>query len=485
MGLRSAYNFTAWHRRYTPLVPIASSRLRTATCIALGASASIYLATRIFKLETIHADSSTDDRVPPAIKESVVLPPVAGPFRQFFPLVYVGQDKPQGITRMFFYTRPGLEHTCVRVLSEGSLTLLNLLDGDLLRRVAMGEVVGIDLWSHFERLFSLHRDQNDESAPTPVDLGAESRPSSHSIHDVFKAVIRSMDENGIHNCIRHAFSAPSKQESISHILEGTGSCCLISALYEADAGLLHVANLGPMRGILGRPRQSTKGLITYDVHILSADHTPDNPVERSRIEKEHPGEEVIKDGLLLGRPYTRAIGEGKLKWTTQVQSRLHKEYLRAPPDPLVKTPPYISAEPDVSTIKVFPGDFLVLSTQWLSECLTDQEVVGLVGIWLEKNRGNMANWDSPRPAADVPAAATPTPIAPNSLPVQLKTDTTTMYSRWNTLKRFVNEDSDAAHHLANNAMGGADPDLRQALLNLHPQDSDGNSKSLGVIVVIF
>lgn len=230
--------------------------------------------------------------------------------------------------------------------------------------------------------------------------------------------------------------------------------------------------MGNLRGLLGRPREADDGSVKYDVHVLSVDHTPDNPAEKSRIENLHEGETVIENGELFGRPYTRAIGDGKLKWSTDVQTRLHNDYLGAAPDPKVKTPPYISAEPDVTTIKIQPGDFLVLSSQWLAECLTDEEVVGLVGVWLNKNQDTNLYL----PLDKVPPDPTPgITIMPDELPVDLKEDKTVMYRRWNVPKRFVNVEINPTTHLANNAMGGADSELRQALLELAPFESEGNT----------
>ena len=82
-------------------------------------------------------------------------------------------------------------------------------------------------------------------------------------------------------------------------------------------------------------------------------------------------EQAASRQTLLGRPYTRALGDSKLKCSLDVQQRLHRNYLCPPPDPRVKTPPYLSAEPDISSIKVESGDFLVLTTSFVPQALTD------------------------------------------------------------------------------------------------------------------
>ncbi|KAJ7604119.1 phosphatase 2C-like domain-containing protein [Roridomyces roridus] len=370
---------------------------------------------------------------------------------------------------------------------RGKRTLISLLDGDFVTRVNIADVIQENLWFNLESLFRWY--QVDHSTPQPVDLVLEPHPPPPAIRSVIKTAIQYSDEYILDYFLGRTFSSLSKKHAGDGI-RATSASVLVAAMYEADVGLLHVASLGNMRAILGRPREQPAddaGRTIYDVHVLSVDHTPANPAERARIESAHPGEDVLADNTLFGRPYTRALGDSKLKWSTDVQARLHTDYLGAVPDPRVKTPPYVSAEPDVSTIKVLPGDFLVLSSPWLTECLTDEEVVGLVGLWLEKNRDTSLfdeNVVNPPPEQLPPPGIAVT--LPEELPVELKKeDKTPMYRRWNVAKRFINEDLNASTHLANNAMGGAHTDLRQALLDLIPGKSEGNIKPLAISVVFF
>ncbi|KAJ7155193.1 phosphatase 2C-like domain-containing protein [Mycena filopes] len=195
----------------------------------------------------------------------------------------------------------------------------------------------------------------------------------------------------------------------------TLSACMLSALYEDDVRLLHVVSLGNMRAVLGRPRKPDgDGVVKYDVHVLSVDHSPDNAAERARIEEMHPGEDVIQNGTLLGRHYTRALGAGPLKWAPEVQEKVRTSHPEAAPGPRGDTPPYISAEPDVNTIKVRPGDFLVMSSHWVSEFLTAAEVVGLVGAWVNKYRETHLLGIEP------PPEARPDLNKPHELPVDFK-----------------------------------------------------------------
>jgi serine/threonine protein phosphatase PrpC len=60
--------------------------------------------------------------------------------------------------------------------------------------------------------------------------------------------------------------------------------------------------------------------------------------------------------------------------------------LTTPGSALAAENPYLTAEPEVTTVHVKPGDFVVLGTKGLFECLSDEEIVGLVGVWVEERR---------------------------------------------------------------------------------------------------
>ncbi|KAJ7119095.1 phosphatase 2C-like domain-containing protein [Mycena epipterygia] len=471
MVLRYAYRFTGWRSKLT--LP----RVSIATRVAFGVSASVYLAT----LNNVHGDSD-EDPASEAASEPAVPPPLGAGFTidkslWHLPIRYLGDPIPDGIIRMYWFSR---YDTRVRIMSHGPRTLISLFDGEFATRTNAADIIEENMWFNLEALFRWY--QIDHSAPQPVEFIHEPHPSPAAIQTVIKTAITFSDEYILNHFLGRVFNSVSKKNSPDAI-RATSASCLVSALYEDDVRLLHVASLGNMRGILGRPREAEDGAVTYDVHVLSVDHAPDNPAEQARIESGHPGEDVIENGQLFGRSYTRALGDGRLKWSPEVQSRLHKDYLGAVPDPKVKTPPYISAEPEVSTIKILPGDFLVLSSRWLTESLTDEEVVGLVGVWLKKNEGTnlYLPLGQPPPEDPTPGAV----IMPEELPVDLKPDSTIMYRRWNVSKRFINSDVTPTSHLANNAMGGADSDLREALLELAPFESEGNTKSLGIVVVFF
>ncbi|KAG6879011.1 hypothetical protein C0992_005901 [Termitomyces sp. T32_za158] len=233
----------------------------------------------------------------------------------------------------------------------------------------------------------------------------------------------------------------------------SGSSALV-AFYDHEPRKLRVANAGSTRAVLGR-RSEHKGTghQTYTTHVLSEDHTT----------KAAPG-------------LSRAFGLGPYKWSFDIQRRLHKDFMGEPPiESSLKTP--ITAEPSVVTIDVKPGDFLVLGTSGLWNSLTNEEVVGLVGLWLNRNMISAGN--------DTPLVQYQDVVMPSDLPTSVGADNTTMYQRWGVKKRFICVDNNAAQHLSRNALGGADVSWTAALLAHVPPLSSKLRDDVTVTVVLF
>ncbi len=100
----------------------------------------------------------------------------------------------------------------------------------------------------------------------------------------------------------------------------------------------------------------------------------------------HPDEpELLKNNRVLGWGPARAFGDGVMKWSAALQNRLSQQCLGDRPRDVLKTPPYFTAEPEGTTFEgVRRGDFLVLASDGLWDSLTNEEVVGLIGKWLEE-----------------------------------------------------------------------------------------------------
>ncbi|RXW17260.1 hypothetical protein EST38_g8595 [Candolleomyces aberdarensis] len=92
-----------------------------------------------------------------------------------------------------------------------------------------------------------------------------------------------------------------------------------------------------------------------------------------------PKKEYAKDDHPTGEVWTLAVPDSDLS-TLSPAFPPHSS-----PAPSAENA-YLTAEPEVTTFYVKPGDFIVLGTKGLFECLSDEEVVGLVGVWVEERR---------------------------------------------------------------------------------------------------
>jgi pyruvate dehydrogenase phosphatase len=282
-------------------------------------------------------------------------------------------------------------------------------------------------------------------------------PPARAIDDNIKDTFKRLDDEIVNEAANHVLSTTSKNAGINFLAPAYAGSCALLAFYDSNTRLLRVAVTGDSRALLGRRVVDENGNVKYEVHVLSVDQDGNNKLEIERLNNspEHPGEEVIKDGRVLGMGPSRAFGDARWKWPLATQKRLHREYLGRNVRDDVKTPPYLTAEPVITTTKVEKGDFLIMATDGLWECLQNEEAVGLVGAWLERN----ANQPMLTAKEEV--------LERDALPVMLpEKDTTGRYAQWAAKKEFVNADGNVATHLARNALGGADSDLARALLSM-------------------
>ncbi|XP_004704908.1 pyruvate dehydrogenase [acetyl-transferring]-phosphatase 2, mitochondrial [Echinops telfairi] len=149
---------------------------------------------------------------------------------------------------------------------------------------------------------------------------------------------------------------------------------------------LHVANTGDCRAILGVQEDSGR----WSCVPLTQDHNAWNQAELSRLKREHPESEdrtIIMDDRLLGVLMPcRAFGDVQLKWSRELQRSVLERgfdtealniYQFTPPN--YYTPPYLTAEPEVTYHRLRPQDrFLVLASDGLWDVLDNDAVVRLV-----------------------------------------------------------------------------------------------------------
>lgn len=251
----------------------------------------------------------------------------------------------------------------------------------------------------------------------------------------------------------------------------SGSCALLS-FYDSRSQLLRVACTGDSRAVLGRRCDSGKWTAT----ALSEDQTGANPDEARRIRNEHPGEpDVVRDGRVFGLEPTRAFGDAMYKWSNEVAMKLHKMLWVRQPSPRFKTPPYVTAEPVITTTKIEPekGDFVVLATDGMYEMLTNEEVVGLVGQWLETQASQSSSnsqfnkvWAKifGQDSSPLPVERTEQGEAKEGRKRPSRRKQWQMNP--DAKNRFVVKDNNVATHIVRNALGGSNEELVCSLLTL-------------------
>ncbi|ERS98547.1 hypothetical protein HMPREF1624_05332 [Sporothrix schenckii ATCC 58251] len=243
-----------------------------------------------------------------------------------------------------------------------------------------------------------------------------------------------------------------------------GSCALLS-LYDPATRNLHVACTGDSRAVLGRLQASKdKGEDRWEAVSLSVDQAGTNPDEVARLHAEHPDEEdtLVKDGRVLGIMVSRAFGDCRWKWPMVLQESLYQRYMGAaplrPPKYQVKTPPYLTAEPVVTSTKLEAGApyFMILASDGLWDRLSSQQAVDLVAAWLA----------GPDPAT-----------TPSKRRVRLSR---AFHASYTTAR-----DGNAAVHLVRNALGGRDEASLAARLAYGPPFSREVRDDITVQVVFF
>lgn len=301
-------------------------------------------------------------------------------------------------------------------------------------------------------------------------------PSPEAIDNAIKKGFLRLDHEIIHESVDKVMKSNSKRAAAEILAPALSGSCALLSFYDSRSKLFRVACTGDSRAVLGRRGPAGKWIAT----ALSEDQTGGTPSEMERLRAEHPGEEyVVRHGRILGglEP-SRAFGDSMYKWSKDVQDRMKKSFFGRTASPLLKTPPYVTAEPIITTTKVQPekGDFVVMATDGLWEMLSNEEVVGLVGQWLESQpwtstgpgtsssdkswlKSWLGSYDKTLPVEKVPESENGGDG--QRIPIR--------QAQWNVVgsdSRFVVEDKNAATHLIRNALGGRDRDMVCALLTL-------------------
>lgn len=274
-------------------------------------------------------------------------------------------------------------------------------------------------------------------------------------------------------------------DAMSEVAPSYAGSCALLCLYQQKNQTVRVACTGDSRAVLGRRNAAGN----WEAVALSTDQTGFNESEVARLAAEHPGEkDIIKDGRLLGLAVTRAFGDGLWKWPKEVAEEAQQRLFGRRPRPGSISPPYLTAEPVITTTKISPqnGDFLIMASDGLWDNLSSEEAVGLVALWLEQN--------------DI--SATPPPLPPIELVIQesnerARTQRQGMRRRgpksknaytesiYTQEKQFVVKDENVATHLARNALGGGNEDVLRGRMTVPPPFSRNLRDDITVEVIFF
>lgn len=144
---------------------------------------------------------------------------------------------------------------------------------------------------------------------------------------------------------------------------------------------VHIASTGDCAAVMGSVNEAGEG----ETKRLTNEHNSDNIAEVRRITGNHPLSErdtVIRGERLLGQlAPLRAFGDFRYKWSVDTLKRVivpHYGEHVIPPNYF--TPPYLTAEPEISYHSITPRDrFLVIATDGIWDFLSPTQVVKLIG----------------------------------------------------------------------------------------------------------
>lgn len=301
------------------------------------------------------------------------------------------------------------------------------------------------------------------AATDPSLLG----PSSAAVDAAIKQGFVRLDNDIVHNSVEKVFKSSSRSAAAEMLAPALSGSCALLAFYDSQSKDLKVACAGDSRAVLGRRGPGGK----WSATPLSEDQTGGTPSEMKRLREEHPGEpNVVRNGRILGQlEPSRSFGDAFYKWSKETQEKIKRQFFGRTPSPLLKTPPYVTAEPIITTTKIDPSqnDFVVIATDGLWEMLNNEEVVGLVGQWLDQQRAGGANkswlksWFGFENKQLPVEASQQEALGGQRAPIRQQ-----QYDISAAAERFVTEDNNAATHLVRNAMGGKHKDMVCALLTL-------------------
>lgn len=257
---------------------------------------------------------------------------------------------------------------------------------------------------------------------------------------------------------------------VSRLAPAAAGSCALLALFDHLNSVLRVANTGDSRAVLGRWDESAS---KYAAQIMSVDQTGFNQNEVQRLRQEHPDEDPVdpKTGRVHGLAISRAFGDSRWKWSQAMSNTIYEKFWGPTPRPdgMIKTPPYLTAEPEIIETKIHTGDnadFLIMASDGLWDHMSSEDAVTCVQQWIEQ-RGKDSIIPTKPPQEDsnsVPHTNGPSGISrkyeagfenDSNEDDETYWDETEKAMKWRVSpKHFAFEDDNCAAHLIRNALGG-------------------------------
>jgi len=215
----------------------------------------------------------------------------------------------------------------------------------------------------------------------------------------------------------------------------------VASVAHVSTNNLVLANTGDCQAVVGSINEDG----SWAALKLGMEHTSENLAEVERLYSEHPASEqdtIIRMDRLLGQLMPlRAFGDFRFKWPRQVLADwLYPILDETVLSPHYKTPPYLTARPEIIKHTLAPKDkFLVIASDGLWDMLSPTQVVRLVG---EHMSGRVALGPLTLPTGDV----------------TLDTINQMLLQRRQELSKCP-LDSNAATHLIRHALGSTETGL--------------------------
>ncbi|KAK2615065.1 hypothetical protein N8I77_001841 [Diaporthe amygdali] len=321
------------------------------------------------------------------------------------------------------------------------------------------------------------------------ELKQVDKTDPESVDQAIKIAFIKLDDEIVKGALESVKSAGSRPraETIADIAPANSGSMAVLSVFDPATSTLRVASVGDSQAILGKHAAGTGDAPsqTWTAVPLSVPQTPDRPDELERLHAQHPGEPdsdlLTPDGKrLLGLPVTRAFGDLRWKWPDEAIADARKKFYAFPARPNAKTPPYLTAEPEISTTVVKKGDFAVLATDGLWDTLTPDNVVECLRLWLQEGRlkgpGTLKEAQQPESADSAPVfSGDEEPESRVGYPWDWK----------GRPEDFVVEDDNAATHLARNALGGKRREQFCTILGVPEPHTDDARDDITVQVLFF